>query len=217
MEDVEQTIISQYGATTAIAGLCADMNEWLDQSTNWEQFYDNFWNIATAVGQGLDYWGDILGVSRLLTVPNTALSFGFQDDVEPPDTEPFNQGPFNIVGSSGSQTYLLPDSAYQVLLLAKALANISATSAPALNQLLLNLFPGRGPVFVRDLGAMAMQVLFLFDLTAVEYAILTTSGVFPHPAGVSVSVIVVNDNLFGFVEAAPYAQPFGSGTFYQVD
>lgn len=215
MENVEQTIISQYANSPAICALVTDMNQWLDQRTNWQSFYNNFWNISTAIGEGLDYWGSILGVGRLLTIPNSALSFGFEDGATPLDTEPFNQGPFNTFGSSGSQTYLLPDSAYLVLLLAKALSNISATTAPALNQLLLNLFPGRGSVFVRDIGNMAMQVVFLFQLTAVEYAILTTSGVFPHPAGVSVEVIVVNDTLFGFVEAAPFSQPFGSGTFYQ--
>jgi hypothetical protein len=62
---------------------------------------------------------------------------------------------------------------------------------------------------------MTMRFVFEFQLSLVEYAILTQSGVLPHPAGVqySVTVIVVGGS-FGFAEQAPGIQPFNAGTFY---
>ena len=42
-----------------------------------------------------------------------------------------------------------------------------------------------------DLGNMAMQYVFTFGLTPVEYAILTQSGVLPKPVGVSASLVII--------------------------
>ncbi len=84
----------------------------------------------------------------------------------------------------------LTDDAYRILILTKALANIASTSSAAINQLLRNLFPGRGKAYVEDLGGMAMRFVFDFALTPVEYAIVSQSGALPHPAGVALSVSV---------------------------
>jgi uncharacterized protein DUF2612 len=105
------------------------------------------------------------------------------------------------------------------LILAKALANISATTAPALNQLISNLFPGAGRAFTLDhgnsnsaAGGMAMTYVFEFPLSTIDYAILAFSGVLPHPAGVLVNVQNTPDAFFGFKEGN--GQPFGQGIFF---
>jgi len=120
-------------------------------------------------------------------------------------------------GNSASQAYILPDDIYRTLILTKALANIVATNAASMNQLLRNLFPGRGRAYVRDNGAMSMTFVFEFALTAAEYAILTESGALPHPAGVMFNVVVIpvgGGGLFGFSEAGTSARPFGYGAYY---
>lgn len=212
--DIDQTLISQYANSPIITAIVENMAQWLQPDVDWANFYALYWNLDTAQGQGLDYWGDILGVGRLLTIPNSELTFGFQDNAVPPDVTPFNEGPFNSRGSSNSQTYLLNDTAYRTLLFAKALSNISAMSAPALNQLLQNLFPGRGQCYVLDGLDMSMQVVFEFSLTAVEFAILTTSGAFPHPGGVKFSIVVIPDTTtFEFFETGE-GTPFGTAVFY---
>jgi beta-lactam-binding protein with PASTA domain len=192
--DVDVTVISQYMNSPTLLALVHNMAEYLDQSTNFANFYNFIWNVDTAVGFGLDIWGKIVGVSRLLHIPNTELPFGFQDNALIQDVEPFNQAPFNSRGNSATQTYTLTDDAYRVLILCKALSNISATTAPAINQLLRNLFPGRGACYVLDLGGMAMQFTFAFadPLSITEYAILTQSGALPHPAGVAVTIAQVS-------------------------
>lgn len=215
--DSNLTVISQYANSPTLLRLVDNMDQYLNTAVDLEQFYDFVWNVNTAVGFGLDIWGRIVDVPRLLQIPSNNKKFGFRDGFFPLDVTPFNNAPFNTRGGNASQAYLLPDDAYRVLILTKALANIVATTAPALNQLLRNLFPGRGECFVVDLGNMAMQFTFGFALSTVEYAILAQSGALPHPAGVKVSIVTLaSATTFGFSEAGPPAQPFDQGTFYTV-
>lgn len=212
MINVERTIISQYANSPTIVQLIQNMNEYIDPRANIDAFYEMIWNVDTARGRGLDIWGKIVGVSRLLQIPGNDPIVGFDNASFPKDWYPMSQGRFARENEI-TTAYELPDDAYKVLVLAKALANIAATTAPALNQLLRNLFPGRGRAYVRDLGNMAMQFVFNFNLTTVEYAILTQSGVLPHPAGVFYSVIVIREGLFGFQGQGPSVRPFNHGVF----
>lgn len=212
MIDVERTIISQYANSPTLVQLVHNMDEYLDPRANFDAFFNAVWNVNTAEGFGLDVWGKIVGVSRLLQIPGADPIVGFDNASEPKDWYPMSQGRF-ATENELTIAYELPDDAYRVLILAKALANIAATTAPALNQLLRNLFPGRGRCYVRDLGNMAMQFVFNFQLTTVEYAILTQSGALPHPAGVLYSVIVIRQGLFGFRGQGASVRPFNFGVF----
>lgn len=214
MLNVDRTIVSQYGNSPTLAQLIRNLNEYIDPSVNIQAFYDSVWNVDTAVGFGLDIWGKIVGVSRLLKIPTNAKTLGFFNADVPPDWAPFNQGTW-YTGATAGQAFLLPDNTYRTLILVKALANIVATTAASLNQLLRNLFPGRGTCYVIDNGGMSMTFYFEFDITAAEYAILTQSGVLPHPAGVRYNVVVVPAGVFGFQEQGGTAEPFDQGVFYQ--
>lgn len=213
MQNVEQTIISQYANSPTLVRLVQNMNQYIDQTANFQAFYDFVWNVNTAQGFGLDIWGRIVDVSRQLQVTNPQTNFGFSDGVN--DFYPFGQQPF-YSGPASTSTYTLSDEAYRTLILVKALANISATTSPALNQLLKNLFAGRGRCYVNDLGGMAMRYTFEFYLQPFESAILTQSGAFPHPAGVKVFILQVPViNTFGFAEAGTAsASPFNQGAFF---
>ncbi len=212
MIDVERTIISQYANSPTLVQLIQNMNEYIDPRVNLALFYNVVWNVDTAVGFGLDIWGRIVGVSRLLQIPGNDPIVGFDNASFPKDWYPMSEGRFALQNEV-TTAYELPDDAYRVLILTKALANIVTTTAPALNQLLQNMFPGRGRAYVRDLGNMAMQFVFNFALTTVEYAILTQSGALPHPAGVFYSVVVVRSGLFGFQGQGSTVRPFNFGVF----
>lgn len=186
--DVDVTVISQYAQSPTILAIVEAMASALDPRLNLETFYAFVWNVDTAQGFGLDIWGKIVDVSRLLSIPGTSDVFGFYTTDIPFDWQPWSQAPF-AAGNSASSTYLLPDDAYRILILTKALANIAATAAPALNRLLQNLFPGRGVCYVTDNGGMSMSFVFEFPLTQIEFAILTQSGALPHPAGVTYNVV----------------------------
>lgn len=212
MENVEQTIISQYANSRTICQLINGMNQYIDPSTNFRAFYDFVWNVDTAQGFGLDIWGEIVGVGRYLEIPGQEKYFGFDDGVD--DYEPFDSAPFYLVDAA-TETYRLADDAYRVLILAKAMSNIISTTSPAINRLLLNLFPNRGRCYVLDLGNMAMRYVFEFTLTPYEKAIVTKSGVLPHGAGVRVEFLEIPyPNVFGFVEAGETSAPFDQGVFF---
>lgn len=212
MINFEQTIISQYANSPTLVRLVENMNAYIDQTTNFETFFNFVWNVDTAQGFGLDVWGAIVGVGRLLQIPGADPIVGFDNASNPDDWFPMSQGRFARENEL-TVAYELPDDAYRVLILTKALANIAATTGPGLNQILRNLFKGRGRAYVRDLGNMAMEFVFNFRLTTVEYAILTQSGALPHPAGVFYSVQVVPFGLFGFRGIGTNARNFNHGVF----
>lgn len=206
----EETIISQYANSPTITQLIASMSDYFDPTNNLVAFYNNVWNIDSAVGFGLDTWGRIVGVSRLLQLPYSAPVFGFNTGDE--SFQPFNQAPFTP-GITATQTFSLPDAPYRTLILVKAFGNICRPTAPAINTMLNNLFEGRGRCYVQDYGGMAMAYVFEFTLTAVEYAILTQIGVPPRPAGVQVFITQVDKaNTFGFNGSG--LQPFNQAPFY---
>lgn len=222
MLNVQQTVIAQFANSPTITALIDSMNSAVDLRPQFQAFYDNVWNVLTAVGFGLNIWGRIVGLpnGRLLQLGANSQTLGFQNDDIPPDWAPFNQGTF-FTGDNTSTTFVLADNAFRTLILAKALANITATNSKDLNRLLRNLFPGRGRAYVIDRGksntavdGMAMSFVFEFSISAVEYAILTQSGVLPHPAAVGFNVIVRPPGQFNFREEGLQATPFGSGTFY---
>lgn len=184
--DVWKTVLSQYANSPILTALIVDFSEYVDETTNLDDFFDLIFNVDTAQGIGLDIWGRIVGVVRTLSIPEGTRYFGFEE--QSPTVDSFGQSPF-YTGGSTTNNFYLSDAAFRTLIFAKALANISDGSIPALNQLLLNLFPNRGNAYVTDDGSMAMTYTFQFALTAVEAAIITQSGVLPRPTGVTVSYV----------------------------
>jgi hypothetical protein len=188
MQNVSQTLISQYATAATLTTLINAANSWIDPTANLDAFYQNIWDIDTAVGAGLDIWGRIVGVGRVLQVAS-AKYFGF-DEATNVSADPFNQSPF-YTGQQITSNYLLSDDGFRTLIYAKALANICDGSIPGINQVLLTLFPGRGNCYVVDGGNMTMQYYFTFQLTPVEASIVEQSGILPKPTGVLATVVQV--------------------------
>jgi hypothetical protein len=184
------TIISQYANSPILTQLILNFNEYIDQTANLDAFFDLIWNVETAEGYGLDRWGRVVGVTRILQVQvgsNLGLegSSGVAGDAS---GDPFGQSAF-FSGAPLTTNFALADDAFRILIFAKALANISDGSIPSINQLLLNLFPHRGNCFVTDGLNMTMTYTFAFKLSAVELAILQQSGVLPKSCGVSAVIV----------------------------
>jgi hypothetical protein len=64
MENWSQTLLSQYVNARALNSLISSFNAAIDPSANISAFLEYIWNVNTAVGNGLDIWGRIVGVSR---------------------------------------------------------------------------------------------------------------------------------------------------------
>lgn len=211
MIDVEKTIISQYGNSPTITQLVKNIDAYIDPRADIDNFYNLVWNVDTATGFGLDIWGRIVNVSRLLQIPKEEKYFGFNE--ASPGVYPYGEGVFYDPTQSATQTYSLSDDAYRKLIYAKALANIISTNPSSINQLLQNMFSDRGRCYVNDLGSMSMRYTFEFVLTPLEFAIVTQSGVFPRPAGVSTTMINSTFPVFGFAEMGVGAAPWGEAPF----
>ncbi|HIE4429968.1 TPA: DUF2612 domain-containing protein [Burkholderia multivorans] len=215
MKNVMRTVISQYANSPTLLQLITNFDQYIDPSADIDAFYDMVWNVDTAVGRGLDIWGKIVGLEngRLLKIPSAELNLGFKEAGNASAT-PFGSGVF-YSGGSVTENYYLSDDAFRTLILVKAMANISDGSISSYNQLLQNLFKGRGRCYVNDLGNMQMRYTFEFYLEPWEQAIVTQSGALPRPTGVLASMVEIpQGSTFGFAEQGLGAQPFGQGTFF---
>lgn len=191
--DYWTTILSQFANSAILTRIIGNIATYVDQRANLDDFYRLIWDLDTAEGYGLDVWGRIVGVNRVLKV-QTGSFFGFAEghvsgltsittfnDVQvsyetcigfaesSPDATPFGQGswgpaqpvldptrendaeygPF-FTGQSLTDNFRLSDQAYRLLIYAKAAANITDGSIPAINRILISLFPGRGNCYVTE-------------------------------------------------------------------
>lgn len=214
--DVFDTVISQYANSNILMTLITNLDQYISQTQNIDAFYDLMMNVETAVGYGLNCWGRIVGVNRVLQV-NAGNWFGFEEAT--PGSYTFGQGSF-YSGTSLTSNYALSDESYRTLIFAKAAANITNGSIPAINRILMSLFPNRGNAYVTDgsqsgdwfgfaesvnaqgfnqaafysgsqISTMVMTYTFEFQLSPVELAIVQNSGVLPKPTGVAASVIIL--------------------------
>lgn len=216
MGNYKDTLLSQYANSPTITALIDAFNQWIDPGADIDAFYSIVWNVETAQGFGLDIWGKIVNVSRELQISNAPAYLGFGEAFTTPTAatgaQPFGQAPM-YNGTLATTTYTLGDDAYRKLIMVKSLANITDCTSPSLNALLRYLFAGEGRCYVVDTGGMRSRYVFEFQLSAVELAIMLSSGAVPRSAGVLVSVMQVDpSSTFGFAEAG--LQPFGSGTFF---
>ncbi len=75
MNNLDQTILSQFANSPTITGLIESMNAALDPSGDVDNFITWIFQISSAQGFGLDIWGRIVGVGRnVLTNPVTVLT-----------------------------------------------------------------------------------------------------------------------------------------------
>jgi len=183
--NVEETIISQYANSPTLLALLNNINQYIDPQANLFNFYNQVWNVNTAIGYGLDLWGRIVGVSRLIPTSQAPNFFNFATSLIGTEFGPGGSAPF-LNGSFSTSILKLPDPIYRTVILAKALANISICSAPTVNRILTLLF-GTG-VSVIDQGAMTAQISVTGNLNATQLAILNFSGVVPRPSGVTYTV-----------------------------
>jgi hypothetical protein len=68
LENVEQTVISQYANSPTILALINEMNENIDPRANIDDFYDTIFNVSTANLFGLSIWSRIVGIPQSLIV-----------------------------------------------------------------------------------------------------------------------------------------------------
>ncbi|MGF6633515.1 DUF2612 domain-containing protein [Paraburkholderia sp. MM6662-R1] len=217
MRNVEATLLAQYANSPTITGLIDYLNQCIDPGADLDNFFNTIWNVETANIHGLEIWGKIVNVSRMVQAALPPAQFGFAEafDASRPTTgvQPFNYGVFNDGSPPVVRNVEVDPETYRTLIMTKAMANITDCSCASLNKLLGYLFAGRGRCYVLDTGRMTMQYVFEFELSVLEVAILTQSGVLPRPTGVLCNIVEASDDVFGFSNEANDFQPFNQGVF----
>ena len=155
--------MTRYGNSLILLALIESFNAAVDPGADFDLFYRQVWDIYTCTGYGLDIWGRIVDVSRVLTINTTPDSFGFYTSTA--DYEPFNQAPFSA-GNTVTTNFTLADDVYRRLILVKAATNISTCSVPILNGLLTNLFGESGRVWVPS----GVQMFLLQDPVGASFS-----------------------------------------------
>ena len=192
MDNFTDTIMSQFSNSPTITQLITNFNTYIDPEANINAFYNMLWNVNTAVGYGLDVWGRIVGVGRVLQIA-TSDYFGMKGPSGASGL-PFDQAIF-YSGEPLTANYALLDDPYRTLILAKALFNISDGTISSINQILINLFgptgllPVAGNSYCTDGLNMTMTYTFGSALDPVQTAIVYQSGVLPRPTGVAATVV----------------------------
>lgn len=179
----QDTVAAQHANSPVMMNLIASFADAMSQKQNLDDFYDFVWNIQTCLTYGLDVWGRIVVIGRVIPVADTKF-FGFEEGGTI-DYAGFDQAPF-YNGQRISSGFRLSDEAYRLLIISKAAANIWDGTIPALNAILRLLYPMRGP-YVIDNGNMSMTYRFPWVLSPVEASVAISSGVLPRPCGVKVS------------------------------
>jgi hypothetical protein len=72
--DVWTTVISQYANSAILTRLVTDFAQYVDQTKDFDQFFDLMWNVDTAQGYGLDAIGRKVNASRTVNVPGDRRS-----------------------------------------------------------------------------------------------------------------------------------------------
>jgi hypothetical protein len=186
-EFTSYAIQSQYSASKKILALAAGYQERIDPHVDVDLFYRKMFDIYTAEGFGLDNWGVILQIGRTITDPETGANITLEDEY------------------------------YRLLLLYKAMANISASTADAQNSLLamlINTGIGGFPhiAYVLEVDTMVIRWVFEDFLDQIQLAVFKVAGTLARGAGVGWEFYAINPGqVFGFdgSEMNPFNQaPF---------
>ncbi|QCE34715.1 DUF2612 domain-containing protein [Acetobacteraceae bacterium] len=155
MKNLQETFYAQYANSPILTGLLERFNKAIDPEPLIETFLTQILDPTTATGWGLDVWGRIVGVGRVVHVPVTNAFFGFEEaseDAAMGTITGFDQARFYLDDSAPlTSNYPLTDEAFRRLIFCKAAANITDGSIQSLNGALMLLFGGNGKnIWVED-------------------------------------------------------------------
>ena len=195
--NIKDTILFQYSSSPIIKAIIEGVNDLIKLDEDINLFYNEMFNILSAQGVGLDFWGVKLGIGRNIKVKSTTNKysyFGFNGS----KLNAFNTFPFFSKTNTGD-VVTLADNSYRELLLIKAAANISRTDIASLENLLERLYSDRGNFYVLETGTMKLRYVFEFYLTPFEEALALRRDLPPKPAGVTYEIYQIKPKqTFGF-------------------
>lgn len=187
--DWRATVYSQYQNSPVLLQWLDYFSQWIDANKNIDMWYDMLWNVDTAVGYGLDVWGRIVGVNRVIPIVQTQFLW-FEEAGESTYGNTFGHSIFYSGQPITATNFALSDDAFRLLIYAKAAANIWDGSIPGLNRILRLLFPGQ-IAYVTDGEDMTMTYTFNWVLDPVQLSVVQNTNVLPRPCGVKATIVQI--------------------------
>jgi len=74
-----QTLINRFAGTPILVALISSFDAAVDPVPNLQAFLKYIWNVRSAVGYGLNVWGTIVGVSRVISTPSGPITLDDAD------------------------------------------------------------------------------------------------------------------------------------------
>lgn len=207
--DIGETIQSQYSASPVMVKLINNTYELVSPQADFDLFYKNVFDVRTAVGWGLDVWGRIVGATRdIVTSDGVNYYFGFSPiaGTTNPEIDNFNNAPF--YQEAVSQTYRLEDNAYRLIVMCKAMANISNGSLYDINKIMKQILPDYDVAVIK---VRTMHLRILIHDHVQDWQMEAFLRLPLIPAGVGYEVYSLDPATFGFNGSG--LEPFGQGVF----
>ena len=177
----------QFDQATNLNNLLAGLAPYL--TINEDTFYNDFFNINTCIGDGLDNWGKLLNLPRVVYTPDLTECFGFDTGEAPTPLDTGYPQNFDNGNFWGGQMVAntLTDEQYRLLLRLKYFSLNTNASLGALNycmNVVVQLIdPAHKAKFV-ETGLMELTLEVNFYFNDLQYAIFNDRAFMPIPLGV---------------------------------
>lgn len=190
-EELQPYVLSQYSASPTITKLLKDFRDNIDTQADINLFMEKIMNIETAEGAGLDVWGNIVNISRTISLNGNTITL---DDTHFRKLLMY-KALANITDSSlASLNRMLP------LLFDDASFSVKNVIV-------------EGTDGTQKYNQQPMRVRYTIDgyLSEMDAALFTVGGTLSLSAGVGWSLVAAVGKVFGFDGSG--LQPFDRGTF----
>lgn len=196
-------MLGQYQHSANLMKLDEGLTQAFNDNPMLKDWYNIYFNIGTAKGAGLDWWGKRLNQGRELTYDGDSY---------------YLEGAQTIDGVSYTAEEM--ENLYRQVLLMKAMSYISNLSMDSINKILSVIFAEQGRCYCEEVvdiqggalvhaGTMNIRYVFEFYVSKIFKSIIE-SGLLPHPTGVGVSFEYLPLGEFlGFFVADESEQPYG--------
>ena len=198
-------LLWEYNNTPALTSLLKSKDAWYleNQTTFWNNWLVDIFNLKTATQFGCDVWALILGVPLQSIAPEESkINWGFGHY-----RKNFTHGNFTALGSnialSLEQRRIVLQIAYYKTFL--------RCTVPEINQMLADVLGNYGGAYILDGNDMSYTVYVLnFQPTDELLYVLQNFDILPRPAGVGLKVIVSTRPVYGF---GNFNKNFNNGNF----
>lgn len=182
----------QFEQATNLNNLLSGLAPYL--TINEDTFYNDFFNINTCIGDGLDNWGKLLNVPRVIYTPDLIECFGFDTGETPTPLDTGYPQNFDNGNFWGGQMVAntLTDDQYRLLLRLKYFSLNTNASLGALNYCMNIIVQLINPIYkakFSEIGLMELTLEVNFYFNDLQYAIFSNKAFMPIPLGVDYIII----------------------------